>query len=53
MQNQVQNNLCFNKKADKQVAEALSIELEEKVICIKRLRLIDEVPVILKLIILE
>ena len=34
------------KKADKQVAEALSIELEEKVICIKRLRLIDEVPVI-------
>lgn len=33
-------------KANKYVSEALSIKPEEKIICIKRLRLIDDVPVI-------
>lgn len=33
-------------KAEKHISEALSIEVEDKVICIKRLRLIDDVPVI-------
>lgn len=33
-------------KANKYVSDALNIKLDDKIICIKRLRLIDEVPVI-------